>query len=289
MYNAHDFCKFFIGFFVCCLPTIKSWPLHLRSLLQSTETLNSPLPSSTFIFQSSLSAATDAHCILQETSIRSCLMRKRQLRTRLRFLLSIAQRRPRTDPRRWLNDAPRPPPIAASERISDASSTNYTDLTLEDCKLSDATRLSEVSRDRTCLICLEDVPRGTRSTRLPCEHAAWHSQCVATWLRAAPRCPLCNSQVSSKRRCYRERFYSPELAWTLYDRRVPEQPQSQYQRPSLLSEDFSFARVSLSSHDLPWSLDDRRLSLVSAPQRQNEPSSMRRFGRSLTLTPRNPH
>lgn len=216
-------------------------------------------------------------------------MRKPQLRNRLRFLRSVASRQPRVDPRRWLNDAPRLPPIAASERISDVS--NYTDVTLEDAKSTDA-RFSTVSRDRVCLICLEDVPTGTRSTRLPCKHAAWHAGCVAKWLRASPRCPLCNAQVSAKRRCYRERYHNPELAWTLYERRVPERTQSQYQRPTLPDEEFMFGRASQSSHDLAWSLDDRRLSLVSSPRPanvQSEHPSIRRFCRSITPTPRSPH
>lgn len=216
-------------------------------------------------------------------------MRKGHLRTRLRSLRTLANRRPPADPRRWLNDAPRPPPIAASERISDASSTNYTDLSLDESKTSaEAARISNVSRDRVCLICLEDLPRGTRSIRLPCKHAAWHERCLATWLRAAPRCPLCNSQVSAKRPCYRERYPSPELAWTLYERRVPEQQQPEYRREASLSDDGPLA-TSFSSHDLAWLLYERRLSLVSRPQRRDlgtRATSNRRFGRSLTQTPR---
>lgn len=208
-------------------------------------------------------------------------MRKGHLRTRLRSLRHLAQRSRPADPRRWLNDAPRAPPIAASERISDASSA-LTDLTLDDkASGSESARLSHISKDTVCLICLDDLPVGSRSTRLPCRHAAWHPSCVATWLRAAPRCPLCNEQVSAKRPCYRERYQNAELAWTLYDRRVPEMQLPARRRESSAGDDFAFSGIEVQANDLAWSLYDRRLSSASRPPRQEN----RRFVRSFSLMP----
>lgn len=227
-------------------------------------------------------------------------MRKGQLRTRLRALRLLAQRS-QPDPLRWLNDAPRAPPIAASERISDASSTTFTDLTLEEQPTaSDTPRLSTLSHDRTCLICLDDIPEGTSTLRLPCRHATWHADCVTTWLRAAPRCPMCNAQIAAKRACYRGTYHNTELAWTLHDRRMPEFVQPVLRRDSGAGEEvLGVLDIALASRDLAWRLDERRLSLASRPRRSSRllrpprpplllrrTQTNRRFIRSLTPTPR---
>lgn len=227
-------------------------------------------------------------------------MRKGQLRTRLRALRLLSHRA-QPDPLRWLNDAPRTPPIATSERISDASSTTFTDLTLEEQPATaEAPRLSTLSHDRTCLICLDDIPEGTPSLRLPCRHAAWHTDCVTTWLRAAPRCPICNFQIAAKRACYRGTYHNAESAWTLRDRRMPEFVQPVLRRDSGAAEEvLGVLNVALTNRDLAWRLDERRLSLASRPRRSSRlrrpprppllertVQTNRRFIRSLTPTPR---
>lgn len=208
-------------------------------------------------------------------------MRKGHLRTRLRSLRHLAQRARQPQSRRRLNDPPRAPPIAPSERISDASSA-LTDVTLDEkVSGSETSRLSHLSRDATCLICLEDLPAGSLSTRLPCRHAAWHPTCVATWLRTAPRCPLCNEQVSAKQPCYRERYHNAELAWTLYDRRMPEMHLPARRRDvgsSLRQATPTNTQTQISNYT--WSLHDRRLSSAARPPRQDH----RRFVRSFSLT-----
>lgn len=207
-------------------------------------------------------------------------MRKNRLRLRLRSLRDLARSR-RSASSRWLNETPRAPPIAASDRVSDASSA-FTDASLDDrMSATESPRLSHVSHDAICLICLDDLPSGALATRLPCSHAAWHPKCVARWLRTASRCPLCNEQVAAKRPCYRERVHNTELPWNLFERRMPEMHLPVRSRESAGSSDFWFSGASVHASDLAWSLYDRRLSSVSRPRRQEH----RRFVRSFSLMP----
>lgn len=205
-------------------------------------------------------------------------MRKAYLRLRLRPLRLVA-RPHRADSSRRLNDAPRAPPIPTSDRISDASSS-FTDVSLDDrMSVTESPRLSLVSHDTVCLICLDQLPRGALATRLPCAHAAWHPKCLARWLKTASRCPLCNDQVPAKRPCYRERVQSSELPWTLSERREPEVHLPVRSRDSTGSGDFLFAGTGVHAADMAWSLHDRRLSSASRPTRPHQ----RRFGRSISL------
>lgn len=123
-----------------------------------------------------------------------------QLRYRLRFL---RLRRRRRNAARWLNDAPRAPPIPAAGRISDASSAltedtgpPFLDLDNELDTDLDLASIQNDNSDVTCLICLDVVNIGSRTIVLPtCTHAPWHAHCLRKWLRQAPRCPLCASVV----------------------------------------------------------------------------------------------
>jgi len=45
-----------------------------------------------------------------------------------------------------------------------------------------------------CEFCLEEYKDGDELMRLPCMHA-FHSQCVAPWLRKAGTCPICQIDV----------------------------------------------------------------------------------------------
>ena len=50
-----------------------------------------------------------------------------------------------------------------------------------------------VDSDTTCCICQAPVdPRAETTRQLACGHL-FHRKCICRWLRAAPRCPLCNA------------------------------------------------------------------------------------------------
>lgn len=121
-----------------------------------------------------------------------------QFRRRLRFLWF---RRRSRNPNRWMNDAPRPPPIPATDRISDASSA-LTDVTaVTTVSTADLRSTRNSALDAVCLICLDDLPIGSSRIKLPtCAHGLWHAHCVRTWLRHAPRCPLCAAAVAKSAR-----------------------------------------------------------------------------------------
>ncbi|WVZ77116.1 hypothetical protein U9M48_025017 [Paspalum notatum var. saurae] len=52
----------------------------------------------------------------------------------------------------------------------------------------------------TCYVCLEDVRGGEMVRRLPeCRHL-FHVGCIDAWLHAHVTCPLCRSEISSRRR-----------------------------------------------------------------------------------------
>lgn len=162
-------------------------------------------------------------------------MRDGLLLQRLRFL---RRRKPPRDPYLFLNDAPRPPPISPPERTSDASSVDFFEVQTD-------LRSSKASQDNQCLICLDDMPVGTKRTRLPCKHALWHPQCVSKWLSKYPRCPLCNARLS---------------------------------HAIVVQRHEHDAGTTISNHDLSWRLSERRLSLVSRPVQRPQ----RRFARSAT-------
>lgn len=193
---------------------------------------------------------------------------------KLRFL-----RRKRTQHQNrylFLNDAPRPPPIPVAERISDASSADFTDISQDSsCQL----RVSQASQDNLCLICLDDVPAECPRTKLPCAHGTWHTECITKWLRRCPRCPLCNKQVSGRTTCYRGNFSGE--GWRLVERRGHEEGRDAVEH---LDDVTRFA-----THDLAWLLLERRLSSIRRPprtprlQRPPRQPSTRRFCRSVSL------
>lgn len=46
--------------------------------------------------------------------------------------------------------------------------------------------------EHVCAICLDEMPAGTKSRRLPCGHA-FDAQCIEQWCAKANRCPICNA------------------------------------------------------------------------------------------------
>mmetsp|Transcript_76705 Transcript_76705/g.220166 ORF Transcript_76705/g.220166 Transcript_76705/m.220166 type:complete len:735 (+) Transcript_76705:650-2854(+) len=48
----------------------------------------------------------------------------------------------------------------------------------------------------TCAICLTEFKEGDRVKSVPCGHM-YHPECIDTWLRNAPKCPLCQQHVLS--------------------------------------------------------------------------------------------
>lgn len=226
------------------------------------------------------------------------------LRRRLKFLWF---RKSARDPHRWLNDAPRPPPIPLTNRISDASSalTDVTNITTGATLDLKSTRNSNLGA--VCLICLDDLPIGSSRIKLPkCAHSLWHAHCVRTWLRHSPRCPLCATVVTSTIRT--TPMPSPRDTDGPGDDAAPDlsnaidvsprvvslpatimpsascppatglEPSSEPQArdlPWTLSERRVHERTlpdlrqtRLSSHELEWFLYDRRLSRVSRPVRR---------------------
>lgn len=114
---------------------------------------------------------------------------------RRRLRLFRLRRTTRDTSRRWVNDAPRAPPIPPTARFSDASSA-LTDATAATASSLDLPSTACSSFDRTCLICLDSVALSDRIVNLPtCHHAVWHSACIRKWLHLNPRCPLCAASV----------------------------------------------------------------------------------------------
>lgn len=114
---------------------------------------------------------------------------------RRRLRLFRLRRTTRQTSPRWVNDAPRAPPIPPTARFSDASSA-LTDVTIATASSLDLSSTACSSIDRTCLICLDTVALSDRTVKLPtCHHAVWHSTCIRKWVHLNPRCPLCASSV----------------------------------------------------------------------------------------------
>ena len=52
------------------------------------------------------------------------------------------------------------------------------------------------TQNEQCAICLTEFSEGNRIKSLPCGHM-YHPECIDTWLRNAPKCPLCQQHVMS--------------------------------------------------------------------------------------------
>ena len=50
----------------------------------------------------------------------------------------------------------------------------------------------------TCMICLHDLQLLDEVTKLPCNHMAWHSDCIALWIgqHGHTRCPYCRGEIT---------------------------------------------------------------------------------------------
>ena len=52
--------------------------------------------------------------------------------------------------------------------------------------------------DHTCIICREDMPEGSHSKKLDCNHV-FHMKCLRSWLERQQNCPVCRSPVVADR------------------------------------------------------------------------------------------
>lgn len=46
-----------------------------------------------------------------------------------------------------------------------------------------------------CSICLKNIENGYK---LSCDHDTFHKECIETWLKIKPTCPLCRKNVVSR-------------------------------------------------------------------------------------------
>ena len=54
----------------------------------------------------------------------------------------------------------------------------------------------EMADDIQCVICLDALPHHLVATTQPCRHSCFDFDCLSSWLRQRPFCPLCKSFVS---------------------------------------------------------------------------------------------
>ncbi|KAI3983780.1 hypothetical protein MKX01_001184 [Papaver californicum] len=50
------------------------------------------------------------------------------------------------------------------------------------------------SNHRSCMVCMDRFPVGTRAKSLPCNHI-FHDHCILSWLGQHNSCPLCRSEI----------------------------------------------------------------------------------------------
>ncbi|KAI3902823.1 hypothetical protein MKW92_018615 [Papaver armeniacum] len=50
------------------------------------------------------------------------------------------------------------------------------------------------SNHRSCMVCMDRFPVGTRAKSLPCNHI-FHDHCILAWLGQHNSCPLCRSEI----------------------------------------------------------------------------------------------
>lgn len=203
--------------------------------------------------------------------------------SRLRFLRG--RRRPPPNPYRWINDAPRVPPIPLTSRISDASSIDNLSEIINTPTTPLSPHFQTINRRSTsiCVICLENVPSGESHVALPCDHASWHPECVITWLHRVRRCPLCNTTLESCNQYQHHHSHSQPI----HEQPFPSVHSSVEIRNTDLDseEDLTLRQPRrFSSQDLAWLLCERRHSLVSRPVRTRRSGRLgiQRFTRTVS-------
>ena len=55
-------------------------------------------------------------------------------------------------------------------------------------------RSEHSGKDGKCIICLCEITNSEHETFLMCFHA-FHSECIADWLRKMAKCPICQHDV----------------------------------------------------------------------------------------------
>ena len=58
-------------------------------------------------------------------------------------------------------------------------------------------KLKNHKSDDSCMICLEDLDGTKKCRQLYCNHV-YHSDCLYSWLKERPTCPLCNKNLITK-------------------------------------------------------------------------------------------
>jgi hypothetical protein len=55
----------------------------------------------------------------------------------------------------------------------------------------------ELTNNKTCLVCQDEMQVGNTLRRLPCFHT-YHSDCIDTWLQQKPTCPVCLHTIKNE-------------------------------------------------------------------------------------------
>jgi hypothetical protein len=84
--------------------------------------------------------------------------------------------------------------LALGERIGNVS-VGASKNEIESCPKF--TLKQELTNNKTCLVCQDDMQVGNTLRRLPCLHT-YHSDCIDMWLQQKPTCPVCLHTIKNK-------------------------------------------------------------------------------------------
>ncbi|KAK9925978.1 hypothetical protein M0R45_023234 [Rubus argutus] len=51
--------------------------------------------------------------------------------------------------------------------------------------------------DQQCMVCLDEIPKGSEAACMPCSHV-YHESCIVNWLDKSNLCPLCRFEMPAE-------------------------------------------------------------------------------------------